>query len=375
MNILVISSTFPTNNTDPVGGFVLDFCLKLSEQHRVTVLTQKRAETYAVDSKINLVTFLWSGSQQPLSDLKFYNPIHFFHTLSLFKNARTALKDLTNNQTFDHCFALWAIPSGIAAKYIFEKKNIPYSVWCLGSDIWKHKNNFFTKSLLRKILVNAQQVYGDGFKFCEEIEAFSKKSCLFLPSARNIDKTAVTVVSESRKKFVFVGRYHINKGPDVLIQAISRLPDAVMDNAVFHFYGLGSMKTALQEMVSDARLTNVEIHDVLDTNELFSVVSNAHFLIIPSRIDSIPVILSDTLQCGTPLIGANVGDLGDVITKYGIGYTFEKENSEELCAKIVLAFNDLKSAYTEPIQQALTLFSVENAVHEFIRNIQKQKQL
>ena len=49
MNIVVISSTFPTSDADPVGGFVLDFCVKLSESHKVTVLTQKRSENCTID--------------------------------------------------------------------------------------------------------------------------------------------------------------------------------------------------------------------------------------------------------------------------------------------------------------------------------------
>ena len=56
MNICIITSTFPTNNSDPLGGFILDFCLKLSEYHKVYVITQKRTEKYEIDEKINLIT-------------------------------------------------------------------------------------------------------------------------------------------------------------------------------------------------------------------------------------------------------------------------------------------------------------------------------
>ena len=248
---------------------------------------------------------------------------------------------------------------------------MPNDIWCLGSDIWKHKGNALTSSLLLKILRDAKQVYGDGFKFCEEIEALSGRSCKFLPSSRVIPKTEVATEAEKRKIFVFIGRYHYNKGPDVLIRAIARLPEKVMQGSVFRFYGLGSMKKQLEEMTVEARLTNVEIHGVVDKNDIYGVISSAHFVIVPSRIDSIPVILSDTLQCGTPLIGAAVGDLGDVIRKYGIGYTFTKENSVELCGRIVEAYDKVKENYKENIAAVLKIFSVDYAVEEFNNNLKQ----
>jgi glycosyltransferase involved in cell wall biosynthesis len=293
----------------------------------------------------------------------------------LFRNARKALKRIAATEKIDHCFALWAIPSGIGARFLFRRNQIPFDIWCLGSDIWKHKENFFTSSLLKKILREAKQVYGDGFKFCEEIEAFSGKSCKFLPSSRIIPKMVVTEEAESRKIFVFIGRYHINKGPDVLLQAIAKLPKEVMQGSVFRFYGLGGMQQQMHEMSKEARLTNVEIHGVVDKDEIYGVIARAHFVIIPSRIDSIPVILSDTLQCGTPIIGADVGDLGEVIRKYKIGSTFARENSEDLCGKIVEAFYERKEDYGEYIVEALKIFSVDVAVDSFSRNIRDNEKM
>jgi glycosyltransferase involved in cell wall biosynthesis len=129
------------------------------------------------------------------------------------------------------------------------------------------------------------------------------------------------------------------------------------------------MQKQMEKMAEEAKLTNVEIYGAVDKNDIYEVITSAHFMIIPSRIDSIPVILSDTLQCGTPIIGADVGDLGDVIRKYKIGSTFTKENSEELCGKIVEVFYKVKEEYKENIDEALRIFSVDNAVEEFNNNL------
>jgi glycosyltransferase involved in cell wall biosynthesis len=374
LNLLIISSTFPGSDADPIGGFVLDFCVKLSEIHKVTVLTQKRAETYSIDKRIHLITFPWSGDKQPLSDLKLTNPIHLLHILSLFRNARKALKKIAANGNIDRCFALWAIPSGIGAQYLFRRNKIPYDTWCLGSDIWKHKDNFFTSWLLKKILTDARQVYGDGFKFCEEIAAFSGRDCKFLPSCRVIPRNSFTATNAAKKTFTFIGRYHYVKGPDVLINAIGLLPKEVSDHAEFVFYGPGNFKQKCIEQAQNLNLNNVVFRDVVDKEHIYEVIVRSHFLIIPSRFDSIPVVLSDSLQGNIPVIAANIGDLGNIVETYQLGCVFEKENAGELSECIVKAFRDDKIKYFPAIQEAVKIFSVEKSVEAFCKNIEVEPQ-
>jgi glycosyltransferase involved in cell wall biosynthesis len=108
---------------------------------------------------------------------------------------------------------------------------------------------------------------------------------------------------------------------------------------------------------------------MIGADRIYEVFYHAHFLIIPSRFDSIPVILSDALQCNTPVIGSDIGDLGDIIKKYGIGYTFEKENLAQLCNCIIKAFKDDKNDYYKNCREAVKIFSVDYAVSEFLKNI------
>lgn len=125
----------------------------------------------------------------------------------------------------------------------------------------------------------------------------------------------------------------------------------------------------MHESLVKLKLDNVFINDLIGKNELFEVFSNSNFIIIPSRFDSIPVILSDALQCNTPMIGTMTGDLGDVIRNYNLGYTFEKENISELSQMIEKAFYDNKESYLVDIIKAQPVFSVEGDVKEFVKNI------
>ena len=370
MNICIITSTFPTSTNDPIGGFILDFCIELSKYHPVSVITQRRSEVYDIDERINLNVFDWSGDKMPLSDLKFYNPFHIKHIFSLFKNGKKYLDEFYKSNTIDYTFALWAIPSGIAPYFLYKKNKSPYDIWCLGSDIWSHKENFLTKSLLKNILQNAKNVYADGFDFAKEIELFSNRTCDFLPSNRVIQTSKlVEIKKEDKIKFIFVGRYHFNKGPDILLEAIRLLPEQVQNKVEFDLYGVGKLKDQLENFITTNKLLNVSLYDILEKDDLFKTLSTSHFLIIPSRFDSIPVILSDALQCNIPIIGADIGDMGPLIKKYGIGFTFEKENIHDLATQIEVATYSDKSLYFEKIKKALEIFSIDQSVNLFLSKI------
>jgi glycosyltransferase involved in cell wall biosynthesis len=270
----------------------------------------------------------------------------------------------------DRSFALWAVPSGIGSYYLFKKYKTPYDIWCLGSDIWNHKDNPFTRPFLIKILKNAQNVYADGFNFSKTIEALSGRSCKFLPSSRNLPPLPQNTIPKqtNKKTFVFLGRYHLVKGPDLLIEAIRLLPKEVYDNSEFLFYGPGKLKTQLQNTINRLNFKNVILNDMVDNDHISEVITKAHFIVIPSRFDSIPVVLSDSLQFDTPVIGADIGDLGDIIKRFKLGYIFEKENTSELAYAISKAFYDKKEDYQTHIREAKKIFSVDNAVGEFIKN-------
>jgi glycosyltransferase involved in cell wall biosynthesis len=56
----------------------------------------------------------------------------------------------------------------------------------------------------------------------------------------------------------------------------------------------------------------------------------ADYIVIPSRIESIPVILSDALQKGCPMIATNVGDMGKMLIEHQAGYVVAPENPPAL---------------------------------------------
>ena len=57
--------------------------------------------------------------------------------------------------------------------------------------------------------------------------------------------------------------------------------------------------------------------------------NNVTVLILPSRIESIPVILSDALQLDCNLIVTDVGDMGPLVRSYRAGMVVDKGVTRE----------------------------------------------
>jgi len=344
--ICIITSSYP-NQSDPSGGiFVKDFALLLSEENcEVFVLAPQRNQLKGNFDK-NVHYFPWIGGEFGLSSYHPKNPIHFFKLLSVVISGIFSTLSFVRKNKIDVCIAMWAVPSGIFSlitKIFFQT---PYVVWSLGSDIWEIQNYPMGKLILKKILKNAQELFADGLQLAKDVEQISKRKCEFLPINRILDMTIqkihYTKFDPNKINFMYLGRYHENKGIDLFIKAISLLKTDEKNKTLFHIFGGGPMGTQIRNMVKKLNLkSNTFINDYLEGGEVFSYMSKSDFIVIPSRNESIPVVLSDAVKSKKPVILTNVGDMGYLASKYRIGFLVEP-NSDSIADGLRLAINSEK---------------------------------
>ena len=90
-------------------------------------------------------------------------------------------------------------------------------------------------------------------------------------------------------------------------------------------------------------------------------------LLIPSRIESIPVVFSDALQIGTPIISMPVGDLEKLIKQYRCGLVATETSPEALAASIEEALSISKDAFKDGVSTAYEQFRTDKIVHKWLR--------
>ncbi len=337
MNIQIITSSYPAYPQDPSGAaglFVQSFALELRQRgHHVVVQPVGRKRDYVSENGIVVRPLPWRGGDRELASLNFLSPHNWFVFFRFFIEARKSALETHRAHQIDRTLCMWAIPSGVLGYWIRQATGMPYDVWALGSDIWKiRKIPFFGSWILKKIIARADRVFADGIGLSEEVSAISGRECAFLPSSRLLPSSAnigARCDQANRIRFLFVGRYHRNKGPDLLLEAVHQLPQQVKERIRVSMYGVGPLKGELEQQIRRDGLDHlVELNNGIEAEALVRELSQTDYLVIPSRVESIPVVFSDALQCGVPVITMPVGDLTRLVHEHRCGFVAESCTSE-----------------------------------------------
>jgi glycosyltransferase involved in cell wall biosynthesis len=339
MNIQIITSSYPAYPEDPSGTaglFVRAFALELLKQgHQVVIQPVARKHEYTPDGGLLIDPLPWQGGDRELASLNLYSPFNWFTVLVFFLKARQKVIQAHKQYKIDRTLCMWAVPSGFLGYLMSKSLNKPYDVWALGSDIWRiRKIPLLGCFLLKKIIGRAERVFADGLGLCRDVEEISGRQCDFLPSSRDLPvpqfpRTATP--DDDRIKLLFVGRYHYNKGPDLLLDAVRQLPQELKARLDLRMYGVGSMKKKLSKYVRQHGLASfVSINDGIEAHKFVDELSRADYLVIPSRIESIPVVFSDAMQMGTPVIATPVGDLRALIEEHRCGVLADAVSASSL---------------------------------------------
>jgi len=103
-----------------------------------------------------------------------------------------------------------------------------------------------------------------------------------------------------------------------------------------HVVGGGSLEGELRKQIAaDGLQEAVLLHGSLPTEELTSYLLACDAVVIPSRSESIPLVFGEAVQAGKPLIVTDVGDMGDLIRKYGGGVVVPPQSPQQLAEEIV----------------------------------------
>lgn len=370
MKILIITSSYPSTPYDSInaGVFVRDFAKGLMEGgHSVKVLTPRK-EKGNYDDEVDVRYFWWLGRETSLTYLNLRDPVDIIKALSLFISGIANGLYFCAKKRYDHIVCMWAVPSGVIAYILNIFTRIPYSVWALGSDIWEFSKSRAGRVLLRIILKNAERVFADGFTLKREVERISGRECSFLPSSRKLLPPQKIDLPQDKMKFLFIGRFHPNKGPDILLEGINLLPEEVKKKSIFYIFGDGPMRKKLENLVEEMGLENcVEMKGYADPLTASSYLHSCDALIIPSRIESIPVILSDAAQAGIPVIATDAGDMGEIVHKYNCGIIV-KPHPESIRDGIVKFINE-KRDFKEGLLNLKKDFETKKSIQKFLEEI------
>ena len=372
-HIVLVTSSYPDGipGAEAAGSFVADFARELSTHVRVTVLAASSADS--VITEYNLTVRRFSVPRTPLSLLKPLNPLDWISIIRTLQSGHAALESIIARDRPDHILALWVIPGGYWADTVARKYNVSYSTWALGSDIWSLGKIPLVRAKLRNILRRADYRFADGLQLATDVESLCGLSCHFLASARQLPRKKRKPLAESAPyKLAFLGRWHFNKGIDLLLDALLRLNDQDWQKiSEIRIYGGGPLdnqvRLAVQQLCECGR--PVILGGYLGEKSAADLIHWCDFLLLPSRIESIPVIYSDAMRLDTPVIATPVGDLPRLFDEHRFGILATELDSLAYAEAIRSALSDNAGRFRLAIDEAKADFDLKIITRRFVKRI------
>jgi len=130
--------------------------------------------------------------------------------------------------------------------------------------------------------------------------------------------------SNGRVRVAFIGRHDRQKGLDVLLDTIERFP---LDHIHFDIVGDGILTKGVRPT---ADRQNVRFHGWLTRAQTLHVLETADAVVMPSRWDAAPIVATEAMRAGVPVIGSNRGAIPEIVGHGVGGYIFDLDDPDAL---------------------------------------------
>ncbi len=138
------------------------------------------------------------------------------------------------------------------------------------------------------------------------------------------------------------------KGFDILIEAVARVSNQGREVELV-IYGEGPER-ALLEQLGQRRGMAVKLPGAYRHSDVDQILDSASVVVLPSRIlrdkdsDGVPTVFLEALRCGVPIIGADVGSVGDIIRDGKTGWLVKSDSVDDLVRALVECMSDYPRA-------------------------------
>lgn len=364
--LVLVTSSFPirADGSEAAGSFVADLAEALADRVRVRVVAPgPNAVREVWADRIEVVRY--AAPAWPLSTFKLWKPTHLCWIARVLRGGLAATRAATADDA-SHVLALWGLPCGEWARRAACERGLRYSVWMLGSDVWSLGKVPVLRGQLARVIRDAARAYADGYQLAADAQRIAGSSVTFLPSTRaigRVDQPPPRIQPPYR--LLFLGRWHPNKGVDLLLDALALLDDADWARIEsVEIQGGGPLEAIVRSKAGALRAQGrpVDVGRYLAKDEAETAIARADWLLIPSRIESIPVIFSDAMKLGRPVVCTPVGDLKRLLSEYPVGMCSKEVTAEAFANALRAALTSPPIDRAEALARAASPFSLAHSI-------------
>lgn len=357
-SILVVASTFPTSDTDPVPAFVRDQIIamkRVDPSFHFTVLAphDKRSNTkrlrrreYYDEYRFH---YFWPHSAEKLAGRGIMpalkaNPLNYLLIPFLFIGEFYALLRLTMRLKPELIYAHWFTPQVVTTQIVGKLTDTPYVFTTHASDVavW-HKIPLIGNAIVRLGTRHAVRFTAVSRRSMSKLQQFFSDSSwsklqqrsAIIPMGIELPKLSKTVGSNPQT-ILFVGRFAEKKGIQYLLPAFRALRQK-QPNVRLILAGDGPQRASLERQVAELELSDsVEFPGYVSADDRQKLAERAGVYVVPSIIttsgdaEGLPVSLMEGLSYGKICIATNESGADDILTNGRDGFLVAQKDTKAL---------------------------------------------
>jgi glycosyltransferase involved in cell wall biosynthesis len=204
-------------------------------------------------------------------------------------------------------------------KYKCIKNSLTASLLSYAESVFWHKNkieNFTDLFICPSLFMLNKMISGE----------FKAEQFITLPNFVN-NKKLNDITSAKEDYYCYIGRLSSEKGVETLLKAALELPQFFLK-----IVGSGPLEHKLKAKYCSK---NIEFLGYKNWDTLKTLLLKARFIVIPSEwYENSPLSVLESICLGTPVIGANIGGIPELIDSGANGLLFEPGNVIDLKNKI-----------------------------------------
>ncbi len=140
------------------------------------------------------------------------------------------------------------------------------------------------------------------------------------------------------ERILTVGGLDDRKGVDVVIRAFSMVGNT---DAKLVIVGGGPLRGRLEALANDLGIgQRVEFTGPLITDDVIAQMNRARAMIIASRMDTSPNVVSEAHAVGIPVVGSRAGGIPDMIEDGVDGFLFDVDDARQAATAMTKLLND-----------------------------------
>ncbi|MBN2773202.1 MAG: glycosyltransferase [Prolixibacteraceae bacterium] len=174
-----------------------------------------------------------------------------------------------------------------------------------------------------------------------------------------VDDQKFISVPEKENYYVYLGRLSEEKGIKTLLKAASRLPQFNLK-----IIGDGPLKNTLKNTFSNK---NIKFLGFQPWNEIKTILGKAKFMVLPSECyENNPLSIIESFAVGTPVLGAEIGGIPELISPGENGSLFKPGDVHSLQESIIKMMKNENYIYLYISETAKKKFNSERYYNELL---------